>query len=97
MGEDKLAVISIYSALNKPNLIAGCDRELILMTGVIAAALIFTGMTVLTTIIGIFLFVFCSFFLRLMAKADPLMRAIFMRQISFKKFYPARSTPFVKE
>lgn len=94
---DELASVSIYSALNKPNLIAGCDRELILMTGVIVGALVFTGMTFITTIIGIILFVFISFFLRMMAKADPLMRAIFVKQLSYKKFYYARSTPFTKD
>ncbi|EAI9461792.1 conjugal transfer protein TrbD, partial [Campylobacter coli] len=53
---EELQKIDIYSALNKPNLIFGADRELILMVGVISFALIFTGATLLTSIIGIFLF-----------------------------------------
>ncbi|EBF6068925.1 conjugal transfer protein TrbD, partial [Campylobacter coli] len=53
---EELQRIDIYSALNKPNLIFGADRELILMVGVISFALIFTGATLLTSIIGIFLF-----------------------------------------
>lgn len=95
--EENLQRVEIYAALNKPNLIFGCDRELILMSGVIAFALIFSGMTLITTIIGIFLLVFSGFFLRLMAKSDPLMRFIFIRQLKYKKFYLARSTPFVKD
>lgn len=55
---EELQRIDIYSALNKPNLIFGADRELILMVGVISFALIFTGATLLTSIIGIFLFFF---------------------------------------
>lgn len=90
----ELQRVDIYSALNKPNLILGADRELILFNGLIAAALIFTGMTLLTMIIGIFLLMFCSFLLRLMAKSDPLMRQIFIRQTKYKKFYYSRSTPF---
>ncbi|HED0569523.1 TPA: conjugal transfer protein TrbD, partial [Campylobacter coli] len=57
----------------------------------------FTGATLLTSIIGIFLFFFCNMLLRLMAKSDPLMRQIFLRQIKYKKFYYAQSTPFSKD
>lgn len=89
--------VDIYSALNKPNLIFGADRELILMIGITSFGLIFTGMTILTTILGLFLLFFCGFFLRLMAKSDPLMRHIFVRQVKYKKFYFARSTPFCKD
>jgi len=94
---DSLQRVEIYAALNKPNLIFGCDRELILMTGVISFALVFSGMTLLSAVIGFFILMFNGFFLRLMAKSDPLMRFIFMRQIKYKKFYLARSTPFVKD
>ena len=94
---ESLQRVEIYGALNKPNLIFGCDRELILMTGVIAFALVFSGMTIVSTIVGIILLLFNGFFLRLMAKSDPLMRFIFMRQLKYKKFYLARSTPFAKE
>lgn len=93
---EQLQRADIYSALNKPNLIFGADRELILVTGVIGFALIFTGLTLVTTFLGFFLIMFCSFFLRLMAKSDPLMRFIFMRQLKYKNFYIARSTPFIK-
>jgi len=94
---ESLQRVEIYGALNKPNLIFGCDRELILMSGVIAFALVFSGMTIVSTVVGIILLLFNGFFLRLMAKSDPLMRFIFMRQLKYKKFYLARSTPFAKE
>lgn len=89
--------VDIYTALNKPNLVFGADRELVLTTGVFCAALIFTGLTVITTIIGLFLLMFCTFFLRLMAKTDPIMRHIFIRQIKYRQFYFARSTPFIRQ
>lgn len=94
---ESLQRVEIYGALNKPNLIFGCDRELILMSGVIAFALVFSGMTIVSTLVGIIILLFNGFFLRLMAKSDPLMRFIFMRQLKYKKFYLARSTPFAKE
>ncbi|HDX6317509.1 TPA: VirB3 family type IV secretion system protein [Campylobacter fetus subsp. venerealis] len=94
---EELKTADLYSALNKPNLIFGADRELILSVGVIAFALIFTGLNFISTIVGIALLVFCNYFLRIMAKADPLMRQVFLRQNKYRKFYISRSTPFVKE
>ncbi|EOA4972317.1 conjugal transfer protein TrbD [Campylobacter coli] len=94
---EELQKIDIYSSLNKPNLIFGADRELILMLGIVSFALIFTGATLLTSIVGITLFFICSILLRLMAKSDPLMRQIFIRQIKYKKFYYPQSTPFSKD
>ncbi|EPG0015542.1 conjugal transfer protein TrbD [Campylobacter coli] len=94
---EELQKIDIYSALNKPNLIFGADRELILMLGIVSFALIFTGATLLTSVIGIALFFVCGLLLRLMAKSDPLMRQIFIRQIKYKKFYYPQSTPFSKD
>lgn len=94
---ESLSRVDIYSALNKPNLVFGVDRELILMTGVVSFALFFTGLTFLTTGIAILILMINSFFLKLMAKSDPLMRYIFIRQVKYKKFYFARSTPFVME
>lgn len=94
---EELKTADLYSALNKPNLIFGADRELILSIGVVAFALIFTGLNLISTIVGISLLVFSNYFLRLMAKADPLMRHVFLRQNKYRKFYISRSTPFVKE
>ncbi|WP_052781577.1 conjugal transfer protein TrbD [Campylobacter coli] len=94
---EELQKIDIYSALNKPNLIFGADRELMLITGLISFALIFTGATLITSVIGIALFFVCGLLLRLMAKSDPLMRQIFIRQNKYQKFYYPQSTPFSKD
>ncbi len=93
---ETLLKADFYSALNRQNLVFGCDRELILMTGVVAFALFFTGLTWVTAFTAIFIIVINSFFLRLMAKADPLMRHIFIRQVKYQNFYSARSTPFAE-
>nr|WP_291950060.1 VirB3 family type IV secretion system protein [Campylobacter sp.] len=64
---ETLQKVDIYSALNKPNLIFGADRELIMLVGIVSFALIFTGVTLLTTIVGIVLLFSCGTLLRLMA------------------------------
>jgi len=37
---------------------------------------------------------FCLYALRLMAKADPLMRQVYFRHRGYRTYYPARSTPW---
>jgi type IV secretion system protein VirB3 len=95
--EDKLQAIKVHSALNKPNLLLGGERELMLMVGLFSALMIFIAMTWQTFIIGIALWVILSMLLRMMAKADPLMSKIYLRQLKYKDFYTAHSSPFYEE
>jgi type IV secretion system protein TrbD len=94
---NKLREVTIHSALNKPNLLFGADRELILVVGLISAVLIFLGMTVPTFVIGVIIWLVFSYALRKIANADPLMRKIYLRQLKYRKFYFSHSTPFFKE
>lgn len=94
---DKLIEVTIHTSLNKHNLLFGADRELILVLGLICAVLIFLGMTIQTAIIGVVIWIFFSIGLRMMAKEDPIMRHIYIKQLKYKSFYNAHSTPFVRE
>lgn len=91
---DKLLTATIHGALNRPNLVFGAERELILFAGLMCVTLIFLAMKPLTIIIGALLWFFLSTVLRMMAKADPMMSKIYMKQLHHQKFYPAHSTPF---
>lgn len=86
--------VPIHRSANRPNLFMGGDRELVMFTGLLAAALIFSAQKLYATIFGIVLWISALFVLRLMAKADPKMRQIYLRSRSYKKYYAPRSTPF---
>lgn len=87
--------IPIHRAANRPILLLGCDRELIGFVMIAAFALIWIGQSWVAVGYGLFLFCFSLFGLRLAAKADPLMRQVYMRSRLYKRTYLARSTPFV--
>ena len=89
-----LRTIPIRRAGNRANLFMGGDRELVMFAGLMAAALIFSAQELRATLIGISLWVVSLFILRLMAKADPLMRRVYLRHRRYAAYYPARSTPF---
>lgn len=95
--EDKLKSIKIHSALNKPNLLLGGERELMLIVGLFSSVMVFIAMTWQTLILGVVMWIVLSMLLRMMAKADPMMSKIYLKQLKYKDFYRAYSTPFYGE
>lgn len=90
----------VRHALHRPNLLFGCDRELVLFSGLLCVVLIYTALTggyVLVAIGAGFAWKRVVSALREMAKADPRMRFIYVRHLLYRPFYPARSTPFCRQ
>lgn len=84
----------IHKSVNRPNLFMGGDREAVMVTAMLSAILIVVVMEWIAFFIGVALWFGAVFFLRKAAEADPQMRDVYLRHIQYKKFYPARSTPF---
>jgi len=89
-----LRTIPIRRAGNRHNLFMGGDRELVMFTGLMAFALIFSAQELRATVVGLVLWFGALYMFRLMAKSDPKMRQVYIRQRRYKRYYPARSTPF---
>ncbi len=90
----KLRRNRIHRALSRPNLLMGADRELVLITGLAAIILIFVVLTVYSALFGIAVWIVVVAVLRMMAKADPMMRRVYIRHIAYKSSYRATSTPW---
>lgn len=89
-----IRTIPIRRAGNRDNLVLGGDRELVMFSGLLAAALIFSAQEVKAGIFGLCLWFGALYAFRAMAKADPKMRAVYLRQRRYRPHYPPRSTPF---
>lgn len=72
----------------------GGDRELVMFSGLLAGALIFSAQEVRATVFGIGLWFGALFVCRLMGKSDPKLRHVYLRHRRYKAYYPARSTPY---
>ena len=72
----------------------GGDRELVMFSGLLAATLVFAVQEIRAALFGVFLWSGALFVFRLMAKADPLMRQVYLRHRIYRKYYPPRSTPY---
>jgi type IV secretion system protein TrbD len=86
--------VTLHRAGIRPHLFLGGDRELVLFSGLIACVLIFGCLQWQTIVTGVTLWTVALFILRRMAKADPLMRSVYMRHRNYRRYYPARSRPY---
>jgi type IV secretion system protein VirB3 len=90
----ELDIIPIYSSLNRPLLIMGGERELMMLIALISLTMIFVALSFQSAILGLIIWFVFSSVLRMMAKTDPLLSKIFKRQFNYQKYYPALPTPF---
>ena len=88
-----LRTVPIRRSGNRHNLFMGGDREMVMFSGLLAFALIFSAQELRATVMGLGLWTLALFLLRLMAKADPMMRFVYLRHRRYRDYYPARSTP----
>jgi len=84
--------IAIHRSLNRPHLLLGAERSLVLAVGVVTALLIFSGNISPTSLLLAVTFWASSFWgLTRMAKADPQMSQVYQRHIRFRAYYSAHS------
>lgn len=89
-----LRTVPLRRAGNRHNLFMGGDRELVMFTGLMAFALVFSAQELRASVVGIVLWFGALYLLRLMAKSDPQMRSVYLRHRRYRPYYAARSTPF---
>ena len=89
-----LRTIPIRRAGNRHNLFMGGDREMVMFSGLIAFALIFSAQELRTTVIGLLLWFATLHAFRKMAKFDPMLRFVYLRNRKYKRYYAPQSTPF---
>ena len=90
----ELDIIPIYSSLNRPLLIMGGERELMMLIALISLTMIFVALSFQSAILGLLIWFVFSSILQMMAKTDPLLSKIYKRQFNYQKYYPAFPTPF---
>lgn len=84
----------IHRALSRPTLLFGADRELVLVTGLASAILIFVILKPYAAVLGIAIWIVIVGVLRMMARADPRMRTVYLRHIKYRAYYRPTSTPW---
>lgn len=88
---DQQREMVIYQSANRPNLLLGGDRELVLVMAMIAGGLGFSLATWWGTGLAVLLWLGSVAALQRMGKADPLLRPVYLRHIRYCAFYSAKS------
>lgn len=91
---DTLERSPIHRALSRPALLFGADRELVLLAGLLAVVLVFVVLTLVSAVLGCVLWIVTVGILRMMAKADPLLRSVYMRHLKYRSRYRPTATPW---
>jgi len=90
-----LRSIAIRRSGVRPNLLMGGDREIVMLCGLLAGALIGPAIdSPKAWIAGLLIWFAGVWAAQKMGKADPLMRFVALRHLRYQHYYPARSTPF---
>lgn len=72
----------------------GGDRELVMLSGVIALTVGVGGKTVTSILAALIYWIVSLLVFRKMAKEDPQMFQVWLQHRKQQDFYPARSTPW---
>lgn len=92
--EESLRMTAFHRALHRPQQIMGGERELMLFSMLVAGGLIVSALNWLATGIGFVLWMICLQALRKMAKADPNLSKVYLRQLNYGHYYGPFSRPF---
>lgn len=86
--------IPIHAALVRPILLAGAERELVVIEATVVFCLIFgPGFHLMTLALAALLGTVGHSLLVLAAKRDPQMLRVYARHLRYQSFYPAQAHP----
>ena len=84
-------------SLLRPQLLLGCERELIFASGMLTMMVAFSMGPSLLLVFPIGVWIICLAVLQRMAKHDPQMSRVYVRHVNKKIYYPAAAHFTAKE
>lgn len=84
-----------YRVTYRPKLYLGAEREMALIVTGIAIGIPVTGLNIVSLVVGVLIWGISMPLLRGIAKADPHMTRIYLRNLRYAGYYPPRSRPSV--
>jgi type IV secretory pathway TrbD component len=88
---DRPRTIPIHLSLIRPILLMGAERELVLISGILAAVLVMSLARLLFTVIGVVFWALSLGALQRAAKSDPQFTRVYLRHTRYRAYYAAQS------
>ena len=86
--------VPIHASLNRPMLVLGGERQLVLMLGVVAGIFIFSLAQLWAAVVGIVIWMVGQYFLARAAAYDAQLSKVGPRHLKYQKYYLSSATPF---
>jgi type IV secretion system protein VirB3 len=83
--------IPIHVSLIRPILLMGAERELVLISAIIAAVLVMSLERPLFAVVGVVFWALTVASLQRAAKNDPLLSRVYLRHARYRAYYAAQS------
>jgi type IV secretion system protein VirB3 len=84
---------ALHLSLSRPSLFLGGDRELVLLSMLVAGTLVFYVLDVLAALLGVVGWLATLMVLRRAARYDPRLREVYLRHRRYQAHYPPFSSP----
>ena len=88
---DRPRTIPIHLSLIRPILLMGAERELVLISGILAAVFVMSLARLLFTVIGVVFWALSLGALQRAAKSDPQFTRVYLRHTRYRAYYAAQS------
>jgi type IV secretory pathway TrbD component len=88
---DRPRTIPIHASLIRPILLMGAERELVLVSAIIAAVLVMSLERLIFTVAGVVFWGLSLAILQRAAKADPQFSRVYLRHTRYRAYYAAQS------
>jgi type IV secretion system protein VirB3 len=89
--------VPLHEALNRPILMLGGERNLVLMLLIVAGVFIFSLAKLWAAAVGIAIWVIGQWALVRAASYDDQLSKTGPRSLKYRRFYPAQATPFARQ
>jgi type IV secretory pathway TrbD component len=82
-------LVPIHQSFLQPLLILGVERELLVITAILAATLVFSFGNAYLAVVGALLWLVTLPVLQRLAKVDPQMSRVYVRHACYARYFPA--------
>lgn len=89
--------VPIHESLNRPILLLGGERNLVLMLLIVAGVFIFSLAKLWAAAVGVVIWVIGQWVLSRAASYDDQLSMTGPRSLKYRRFYPAQATPFARQ
>ncbi|HAA02064.1 MAG TPA: conjugal transfer protein TrbD [Syntrophobacteraceae bacterium] len=83
--------IPIHRSLNRPQMMLGGERELVLFAALLAVLIVVSGMNLFSFLTGLALWSLAIAVLIRMGRVDPELSKVYQRHIRYRAYYPPKT------